>query len=379
MSDLDSGRAHATRSDVEKPNSRIPAGLRRGLSLDRFLGVYLLVLLLIVFSVMLPDTFANADNFRVMAASQAIAGILTLGLVISLISGVFDISIAANMSLCISLVGWLQAERHVDWRLAVLLTLATGAFVGVCNAVVITWLHVDPIIATLGMSAILAAAAFWVANGQRHRLRDLTSLRSSGCQSVPQTRHAVLVLRSRSRPVVVRPGAHPVGTLPVRRRLQRASCSIVRTTGGAIAVVRADPVRHVGCPRRNRVVDAARCILIRRRSALPASRVRFCIPRIGPCSARSLQRARHCPGAIYLGGGRQGPPVAVPELTVDLELRRRRHLDRRGGSHRSNIPGADTDMTGAAMARIAQSRGSLAWPRAQSTLTREPNDGNRIS
>ena len=166
MSDLDTGGAHATRSDVEKPNSRIPAGLRRGLSLDRLLGVYLLVLLLIVFSVMLPDTFATADNFRVMAASQAIAGILTLALVISLISGVFDISIAANMSLCISLVGWLQAERHVDWRLAVLLTLATGAFVGVCNAIVITWLHVDPIIATLGMSAILAAAAFWVANGQ---------------------------------------------------------------------------------------------------------------------------------------------------------------------------------------------------------------------
>lgn len=165
MTDLDTERSRATKSGGEGPNARVATILRRGLNLDRMFGVYLLVLLIVVFTLLLPETFGSASNFRVMAASQAIGGILTLGLVISLISGVFDISIAANMSLAISLVGWLQAEQQVDWRLAIVITLLTGAFIGVINAVIITRLHVAPIIATLGMSAILAAAAFWVAQG----------------------------------------------------------------------------------------------------------------------------------------------------------------------------------------------------------------------
>jgi ribose transport system permease protein len=135
------------------------------LNIGRFFGLYLLIALAIFFSVTDPR-FATGDNFRVMAASQAIAGLLTLGLVISLISGVFDISIAANMSLSVSLVAYLQADHGVQPALAVVATLAVGVFIGAVNAVIITVLHVDAIVATLGMSAVLAAVAFWLVDGQ---------------------------------------------------------------------------------------------------------------------------------------------------------------------------------------------------------------------
>jgi ribose transport system permease protein len=131
----------------------------------RFGGLYLLVALTVVFVVWEP-TFRTASNFRVLAGSQAIAGILTLGLVVSLISGVFDLSIAANMSFSISLVGWLQTSAHLNAALAVVCTLLAGAAIGAVNAVIVTVLRVDPIIGTLGMSAVLAAAEYWLVNGQ---------------------------------------------------------------------------------------------------------------------------------------------------------------------------------------------------------------------
>ncbi|GAA1858826.1 hypothetical protein GCM10009836_43830 [Pseudonocardia ailaonensis] len=138
--------------------------LARGFGVDRFSGLYVAILLIVVFSLLDPVRFGTLNNFRIIAASQAITGILVLGLIISLLSGVFDISIAANMTLAISFVGWLQASG-LNAGLAVLITLCVGAAVGATNAAIILFLKVDPVIATLGTSSILAALTYWIAQG----------------------------------------------------------------------------------------------------------------------------------------------------------------------------------------------------------------------
>ena len=60
----------------------------------------------------------------------------------------FDVSVAANMSLAISLVGWLQSHFSMNPVPAVVLTVMAGALIGATNAFVITRLHVEPVIAT---------------------------------------------------------------------------------------------------------------------------------------------------------------------------------------------------------------------------------------
>lgn len=139
--------------------------LGRDIGADRFAGLYVAVALAVVFSIWNPDRFGTFSNARVVAASASITGILTLGLTVSLLAGMFDVSVAANMSLAISLVGWLQSHHGLNPLLAVVLTLLAGAAVGATNALVITRLHVEPVIATLGMSSILAALAYWIAAG----------------------------------------------------------------------------------------------------------------------------------------------------------------------------------------------------------------------
>lgn len=152
-----------------------PAWSAGFLRLDRYSGLYLAVILAVVFSVLLPDTFGTWDNARVIAASSAIAGVLTLAVAVSMATGTFDISLAANMTFSICLLGTLLTSAELPWVLAVLLTVLVGASIGGVNAVIITRLGVEPIVATLGMSSVLAALSFWVSDGQTKLLDGVDS------------------------------------------------------------------------------------------------------------------------------------------------------------------------------------------------------------
>jgi ribose transport system permease protein len=162
---LNERRKREHQGQAEPPARR--KGIRRlDMRIDRLSGLYLAILLIIVFSVWLPSTFGTGTNARAILAGSAISGIIALGATIGLISGAFDISIAANMSLAISLVGWLQSTEHLNAALAVVLTLLAGVTVGSVNAFVITQLKVPAVIATLGMSSLLAALSYLIVGGQ---------------------------------------------------------------------------------------------------------------------------------------------------------------------------------------------------------------------
>jgi ribose transport system permease protein len=142
------------------------SAVSRGLAVHRLSGVYLLAALVVAFLLWEPSTFGTSSNARVVLGGQAITGVIAFAACISLISGVFDLSIGANMSLAISVVAQLQADFHVNPLLAIVLTLLLGAVIGGANAIAVVGFGMDPVIATLAMSSVLAAAAYWVASGQ---------------------------------------------------------------------------------------------------------------------------------------------------------------------------------------------------------------------
>jgi len=91
-------------------SERAHAGGCPTLQFDRFSGLYIAVGLFIVYSSGCPRPLGNVNNARIIAASAAITGIIALGATVSLVVGAFDVSIAANMSFAITLVGWLQSS-----------------------------------------------------------------------------------------------------------------------------------------------------------------------------------------------------------------------------------------------------------------------------
>ncbi len=155
-----------SQAEPPAPRRRVAGLLRRDLAVDRLSGLYVIAIMLVVFSIWEPTTFGTLSNAKVILASEAITGIIALAAVVSLVAGVFDLSIAANMSLAISVLGQLMAAAHLNAGLAVIITLAIGGLVGCINAVIVTRFHIDPVIGTLAMSSVLAAVSYWVANGQ---------------------------------------------------------------------------------------------------------------------------------------------------------------------------------------------------------------------
>jgi ribose transport system permease protein len=149
----------------ERP-ARTRAGLSHRLAADRFSGVYIIAMLVLIFSFWIPSTFRTEANLRVVLSGQAITGIIALAATVCLIAGVFDLSIGATMSLAISVVGVLQTQLHVPWAVSIIVALAIGAAVGCVNAIIVTRFKINPVIGTLAMQAVLEAVDYWVSKGQ---------------------------------------------------------------------------------------------------------------------------------------------------------------------------------------------------------------------
>lgn len=146
------------------PGRARPRRLRLGL--ENYSGLYVWALVIIVFSVWEPSTFPTVLNVKVLVANQAITAVLALALVVPVAAGVFDLSVAAILGFALMVVAWLQ-EQHMNALLAAVIVVAIGALIGMVNGAVVVRLHVDSFITTLGMSSILAAAAYAVSGGQQ--------------------------------------------------------------------------------------------------------------------------------------------------------------------------------------------------------------------
>lgn len=160
--------ARLDRAEPDLASTPDPGGIFRfrnfGLGLDRFSGLYVWALLILVFGLWIPDLFLTSQNFRIIASSQAVGAIMALGLLVPVACGVFDLSIAGTMAVAETTVIYMQSEGH-GTLVGILCALAAGLVVGVLNSFVVLKLHVDSFIGTLGMSSILAAAVLAITNG----------------------------------------------------------------------------------------------------------------------------------------------------------------------------------------------------------------------
>ena len=144
-----------------------PGGLALGFSKQ-----YSLVLLLVA-SVILYSTwsktssvFLTADSLRVMVAGQAVIGVLTLGILVTMVSGNFDLSVGNIAGLSQFVVASLYAHHGVPLWLGVVLGVLLGACVGGINGLLVTILRVDPFIITLGTASAILGFIDWYSKGQ---------------------------------------------------------------------------------------------------------------------------------------------------------------------------------------------------------------------
>jgi len=137
----------------------------RGFSLadvwDRLLrsGFYVvLVAVLLLFS-LTARSFFNLGNLMAMLHAMAPVVILSCGMALVVFSGKLDISIGSVAMLSCAVAVILMRSFHVHPVLAFLAALACGALLGALNGVIVAYLGINPLIATLGAMITLRGLA----------------------------------------------------------------------------------------------------------------------------------------------------------------------------------------------------------------------------
>ena len=119
------------------------------------------VVLIAGFALAAP-TMLTWPPYASMLGLNAIIVVLTLGLIVPLTAGDFDLSVASTLTLSAMLVAILNVKGGLPIPAAVIVALATGGLVGAVNAFFILYFRIQSLIVTLGVGYFLNGVVLWV-------------------------------------------------------------------------------------------------------------------------------------------------------------------------------------------------------------------------
>jgi ribose transport system permease protein len=158
--------AHAEAPAQTAPRTTEKPARSKTLSeLPRFGMVGLLLIIIVVFSILRPDSFATTDNIRTVLVESAVLTILALAVMIPLIANDFDLSVAAQLGFASILAAGLPDKQGLSVPLVVVAVLAMGAIIGIFHSVLIVKFELPSVVVTLATSTVLAGIVLWYTNG----------------------------------------------------------------------------------------------------------------------------------------------------------------------------------------------------------------------
>ena len=125
-------------------------GKKRPESISLSLCLFMIFLL----GLTVPRFFFNSHNLNSLITSTSPEGIVALGMMMLLISGVFDLSVGSVMCLG-GLVSAIALTAGFSTPIALLLGLGSGTVIGLFNGVITEYCGVNPLITTIGMMYIV--------------------------------------------------------------------------------------------------------------------------------------------------------------------------------------------------------------------------------
>ena len=129
--------------------------------------VILMFALILLFSILLPNTFPTMLNVRAILSDKAIIALLSLAAMIPMVAGRIDLTVGYGIVLWHILAISLQTLYGFPWPLAVAIVLILGVVTGSLNGLLVEVARIDSFIATLGTGTILYAVALWHTGGRQ--------------------------------------------------------------------------------------------------------------------------------------------------------------------------------------------------------------------
>jgi ribose transport system permease protein len=137
------------------------ARLRRGLSFQSIGGVYVLLAMIVLFSIWVPETFPELATARQILNNNAIGAMAAMALIIPLSAGVFDISVPYTMTLSGVMCTYTLVHTDLPLGVAVVIALAVALCVGIVNGLVVVVFKIDALIGTLATGFLIQSVVKW--------------------------------------------------------------------------------------------------------------------------------------------------------------------------------------------------------------------------
>jgi len=126
----------------------------------------LLILLVVAFSFLKPDTFLTYFNIRAILSNKSVQCLVALAVFIPMVSNQFDLSAGFNVGISQVLAIGLQGQGW-PWWAAIAAVIVMGALVGLVNGTLVSRVKIDSFIATLGTGTVLYGLNAWYTGGQQ--------------------------------------------------------------------------------------------------------------------------------------------------------------------------------------------------------------------
>jgi ribose transport system permease protein len=131
---------------------------------SRPLIVFLINIILVVIFSLINKNFFTIVNFRAIGFGMLSVGIVSIGMMIVMITGAFDLSVGSTLALT-GIISAKLLESGTPIFLSVLTALVAGIFIGFINGTFITGIGINPFIATLGTMSMVRGLALAVTQG----------------------------------------------------------------------------------------------------------------------------------------------------------------------------------------------------------------------
>jgi ribose transport system permease protein len=132
-------------------------------------GVYIAIVLLLVYNLFFTPNFFAIDNFRTQFVQVVPVLIVALGMALVIGTEGIDLSVGAVMALAASVIPLYIGYGVIP---AVLIAIFVGAVIGAFNGIMVALIGVQPIVATLAVMVAGRGLALLIANEQLKSVTD---------------------------------------------------------------------------------------------------------------------------------------------------------------------------------------------------------------
>lgn len=133
---------------------------------ERYALIGAWLILIAAFGIVSPNYFLSWVSFSSMFSSNAVLVVLTLGLLVPLTAGDFDLSIASTLVMSSMTLVILNALYHWPAPAAMAVAIACGVLIGLINAFLVVYFRIHSLIVTLGTGTFLQGIVLWISKSE---------------------------------------------------------------------------------------------------------------------------------------------------------------------------------------------------------------------